>query len=129
MLFVKTEVRPSTIQGLGLFAAEDIPEGTLIAQFDRSFGWCCDEDEFANLPPIAKQFIERYGWRGHYGGWRFCDIDDSRFMNHSSTPNMSVSTERGFTAKAARNIAVGEELTEDYKLFDPDFLSYGKDWK
>jgi SET domain-containing protein len=127
MLFVKTEVRPSAIQGLGLFAAESIAAGTLIARFDPAFGWSCTEEQWAALPPLAREHMLRYAWRTGDGRW-LMDVDDSRYMNHSTAPNMQVSAEHGFTAVAARDIAAGEELTEDYSLFDPDFATYAAGW-
>lgn len=127
MLFVKTKVAPSSIEGFGLFAAEPIDKGRLIAQFDTFFGWQATLGAFELLHPIAKDFVRRYGWRK--GVVWFMDIDDSRFMNHSFTPNMDVCSEHIFIARAARDIREGEELTEDYRTFDPDFDSYGKNWK
>lgn len=128
MLHVKTRVLPSSIQGLGLFAAEPIAAGTLIAQFDPAFGWTCTEIERLLLPPSAREFVWRYGWRPSPDQW-FMDIDDSRFMNHSDTPNMAVTEECGYTARAARDILSGEELTEDYRQFDPDFESYSDEFE
>ena len=127
MLYVKTQVRSSTIEGLGLFAAEDIPAGTLIARWEPVFGATFTDEERAKLHPMASAFLHRYGWRAAEGRW-VLDLDDSRFMNHSDSPNMVVNADGVFTSRAARDIAAGEELTEDYRQFDPDFDSYAASW-
>src|SRR5271155_2193652 len=103
MLYVKTKVLSSAIEGLGLFADEFVAKGALIAQYNPRFGWQCAETERDMLPPIAKEFLWRYGWRNADGIW-LMDVDNSRFMNHSNAPNMKVTTEAGFTSRAARDI-------------------------
>lgn len=136
MLYVKASVKPSPIHGLGLFAAEPIARGALVFRWNSLFGWTCPEYEVAHLPETAKEFLRRYGWRfesakSTWTGW-LLDVDDSRFVNHSRSPNMIVTTSgRPFCtgrspieSHAARDIHAGEELTEDYSTFDPDFATY-----
>jgi len=127
MLYVKTSIGPSLIQGIGLFAAEPIPAGALIFRWSDAFGWSCPESEFGDLPGRAREFLWRYGWRSN-GRW-LLDVDNSRFVNHSRTPNMFVTTDDGITSRAARDIEPGEELTEDYSTFDPDFELYAAEMK
>lgn len=123
MLLVKTEVRPSRIQGLGLFAAENIPAGTVLCRWDDRFAWTCTSVDLDALPTLARAHVERYGWRDATGRWRL-SVDDSRFWNHSRTPNTGANRDGAFTSVALRDIATGEELTEDYSAFDPDFAEY-----
>lgn len=121
MLLVKTVVLPSSIEGLGLFALAPIPAGTRIYRWDARFGWTATPAEFAALPDEARAFVERYGWRDmETGMWR-ASIDNSRFLNHSTTPNTAHRPEGQI---ALRDIAGGEEITEDYREFDPDFAEY-----
>lgn len=122
MLLVKTYVAASRIEGLGLFAAEFIPAGAIIALWDDLFGWTCSLAEFDALPPLARAHVERYGWRDG-DRWRL-SVDDARFWNHSAMPNTGANSDGGFTSVALRDIAAGEELTEDYSKFDPDFAEY-----
>ena len=49
MLKVKTYVGPSTIEGVGLFAAEFIPAGTLIFQEDEYTQFITSEDHNTQL--------------------------------------------------------------------------------
>jgi uncharacterized protein len=130
MLLVKTVVRPSQIAGVGLFAAEPIADGMMIVRWEDCFVSYFTGEEVKALPPNAYAFIQKYGWRIPDGRW-CVSVDNSRFLNHSFTPNVSVATTRecAFVSRALRDIAVGEELTEDYRQFDPDFDQYGLDWK
>ena len=124
MLLVRAIVRPSPIQGLGLFAAEPIPAGTIVCQWDDHFSWVATPEAVAALPDLARAHIERYGWRAADGNWRL-SVDDSRFWNHSPRPNMRpIVGSPVFARVASRDIAEGEELTEDYSEFDPDFHEY-----
>ena len=121
MLLVNAIPRESTIEGLGLFAAEPIPAGTRVYVWDERFGWTGSEADVAALPALTRAFVERYGWRDVASGrWR-ASVDNSRFINHSPTPNTE---HRDDGQYATRDIAVGEEITENYAQFDPDFGEY-----
>src|SRR6516225_3895295 len=50
MLLVKTTLRPSEVHGLGLFADEFIPKGTVIWRFDGRVDHRYDESQLAALP-------------------------------------------------------------------------------
>lgn len=121
MLLINAVPRPSSIEGLGLFAAEPIPAGTLLYRWDDRLAWTCSEAEFSALPAAAQAFVERYGWRDLASGrWR-ASVDNSKFINHSATPN---TVHRDGGQYALRDIAIGEEITENYAEFDPDFAEY-----
>lgn len=121
MLLVHTYVAPSTISGLGLFAAGSIRKGTRIYRWDPSFGWTATPEEFAALPGVTKEFVERYGWRDRETGMWRASIDNSRFLNHSITPNTAHDANGQY---ALQDILPGEEITENYADFDPDFEDY-----
>lgn len=121
MLLVRTHVAPSAIEGLGLFAAEPIVAGEPVYRWDDRLAWSATDAEVDALPLRAREFIHRYGWRDRETGrWR-ASVDNSRFLNHSATPNTA---HRGDTQVALRDIMPGEEITEDYSEFDPDFAEY-----
>jgi len=121
MLLVPTYVAPSAIHGLGLFAAEPIPAGTVVWRFNSVLDRVLDRAWAASLPEVAQQFLARYAYRR--GTQLVLCGDDGRFVNHSDAPTLA---ERPDTASvAARDIAAGEELTEDYRAFDDDFVTKG----
>ncbi len=115
MLLVPTYTSASPIEGVGLFAAEAIPAGTLIWRFEPAFDRVIPEDVFAALPPPARAFIERYGYITPQipGGW-VVSLDNTRFINHATDPNTDNTTPQTF---ARRAIAKGEEITCDYGEF------------
>jgi len=85
-------IKPSEIEGLGLFAKEDLTVGE-----DLGISHVYDE-RFKN------QFI-----RTPLGG----------FINHSDTPNLKAYTNADFRyIKTLRHIKAGEELTLRYNLYN-----------
>ena len=126
MLYCKTEVQPSQIQGLGLFALEPIPAGTLVLRSDKQFDKHINPGDVASFPKTAQEFLATYGWR-YPDGTIAVTLDNGRFINHSATPNLIVTFDPEASSYAARDIAAGEELTEDYSSFDPDFASYASE--
>lgn len=116
MMTVRCHLGPSAIEGLGVFATEDIPAGTVVWRFDRRFDQSFPRAWLAEQPPHIQEFLERYGYPDHQDPslW-VLDADEGRFMNHSDAPNLDFSDpENGV---AARDIAAGEELTCDYAGF------------
>jgi SET domain-containing protein len=116
MLTVKTRVHLSPIEGLGLFANEIIRAGQIIWEFHPIFDTTYSQEEFERLPGAAKPHIRKYSYFcPEKQKWILCG-DDARFMNHSDTPNTF--EEPGNRTIAVRDIAIGEELTCDYRQFD-----------
>jgi uncharacterized protein len=120
MMLVPTYVAPSRIEGVGLFAADDIPAGCLIWQLDPLLDRLLSKEEIAALPLEHQAFVERYGYPyPHDPEITIVELDNGRFMNHSTAPNTRFSDpDNGFTRVA---IAAHEELTCDYSEFDPSF--------
>jgi SET domain-containing protein len=121
---VPTKVQPSAIHGLGLFALEAIPKGTLVWQYVEGFDISISVwDQITGIglreafPKAALDFLKKYAYKTDKGEYEVC-VDDARFMNHSSTPNISA---RGSMDFAIRDIAAGEEIVCDYKDFIHDF--------
>jgi hypothetical protein len=57
MLLIKARVRPSTIHGLGLFAEQFIPSGTIIWRFQPGFDVAIPEDEINQLSAAAREQV------------------------------------------------------------------------
>ncbi|MCC7300646.1 MAG: SET domain-containing protein [Verrucomicrobia bacterium] len=111
MLHPDTEVRWISKEiGCGIVATRDIPKGTVtwvLDPLDRLFSPC----EIEVLPAVCRETLFKYSYRNRHGDYVFC-WDNTRFMNHSFKPNC-ITTAYGFEL-AVRDIAEGEELTNDY---------------
>ncbi len=120
MLLVPTYVRPSQVEGVGVFAMEEIAAGTLIWRFDDRFDRLIHRRELAEQPDSTRQFIERYAYPyWHDADLLVVELDNGRFMNHSDKPNTDfVDPDAGYTL---RTIAADEELFCNYSEFDPGF--------
>jgi SET domain-containing protein len=116
MMVVRSYLSSSSIEGLGVFAAEPISKGTLVWRFDRRFDLMISKDEIASCPPHIRDYLDRYSYEFHEdSNFVILDADDGRYMNHSDLPNVDLTDpEIGI---AARDIAAGEELTCDYACF------------
>lgn len=117
MLLTKTFVARSPIHGLGSFAAEFIPAGTVYWRFVPSFDQLVRKQE---LPPAALEFAKT--WCYAVGdGFVMVMPDNARFTNHSSDPNTRV---LGAEAIALRDIQPGEEITENYDESEATLAAY-----
>jgi SET domain-containing protein len=125
MLLVPTYVAASPIAGFGLYAAEPIPAGTVWWKYVEGFDKLLTPAEVEALPPLAKAHVTTYAylWKGR---WIHC-ADHAIFTNHSDTPNsygMYPNADAFGWSVASRDIARGEEITEDYRTFCDDWQSY-----
>lgn len=122
MLIVKTSAKPSTIQGVGLFAEEKIPKGTVIWKFNPIFDILFDPEEILNMSDTEKELLNRYSYLSIATGKYVYSIDNSRFTNHSSTMNnvdvCFVPGEQEALEIANRDIEEGEEILVNYRTFD-----------
>jgi len=120
MMIVPTYVGPSEIEGVGVFAVEPIPAGTVIWKLDERFDHLLNAGDIESMPPLQRQFVARYGYpHMTRAGITVVEFDHGRFMNHSTRPNTNFTDAN--MGWATRDIAPGEELTCDYGEFDPSF--------
>ncbi len=121
MMLVPTYVAPSAIEGVGVFAAEDIPAGALIWRLDQSFDRLIPQKDLDAAPEHFREFIERYTYPfPDDPSLVVLEVDNGRFMNHDMlSPNTDFSVPTRGVAR--RDIAQGEELTCNYAEFDPDY--------
>lgn len=125
MLFVKTKIGLSKINGIGLFADQFIPRGTLIWKFANGFDLRIDMSNLQDIEsePAREQFLKYAYLNSRTLKYVLC-FDDARFFNHSENPNVigidDVNEEEGINI-AVRDINKNEELTVDYKQYDADF--------
>lgn len=108
--FINSEV------GYGVVATRPIPAGTIT--------WCMDRldrvftlEEFQNFDPIYQDILDTYTFRNNNGQLVLC-WDNGRYVNHSFNSNC-LTTAYDFEI-AIRDIAVGEQLTDDYGYLNID---------
>jgi len=113
-------IRPSPIEGIGVFAIQDIPKGcrNMFSKASDQEQWIpVTKAEVEKLPAHAKALIENYClyddenyFIPDYG---FKKMDLVNFLNHSDTPNV-ISINDGEFFEAIQDIKQGEELLIDY---------------
>lgn len=119
MLHVKTRLGLSTIEGIGLFADQDISQGALVWSMGL-FDMFIDEETAKTrfLGPAYDEFIKY----SPFDEKRKCYMllcDNARFMNHSPKPNLTSQVNTMWSdTYAGRDIFAGEELTENYETFN-----------
>lgn len=112
MLLVRTQIRHSPIHGIGLFADELIPAGTVIWEYTEQFDLLFEAESLASLSDHARFLVEKYSYFEEALGRLVLCGDDARFMNHADLPNADDLP--GMLTVAASDIAPGEEITCDY---------------
>lgn len=121
MMLVKTEKRQSDIHGIGLFAAQRIPQGTPTWRFTAGIDQAIHPDVADRLPEASRFTFLTYAYLDIRTGLYVLCADDARFMNHSEEPNVRGDYELDGVFGvdvAARDIEPGEELLCDYRTFD-----------
>ncbi len=120
MLLIDTFIGPSSIEGVGVFAAEPIKKGQLIYRFEPGFDRLISPGDLAQMPDSIRRFVDRYTYpHPAQAGTVVLDADNGRHMNHSQTPNTDFRD--AVFGYAIRDIAAGEEITCDYAEFEPGF--------
>jgi hypothetical protein len=111
MIHPDTELRfISEKIGYGVVALKPIARGTItwaLDKLDRTF----TPDQVRGMDELYQQVLDKYTYRNSEGNYILC-WDNARFVNHSSHANC-LTTAYEFEI-AIRDIAAGEELTDDY---------------
>lgn len=124
MLHVRTEVKPSTIHGLGLFSTSRIKAGQRVWRFNRKLDHGFTGNYLDCLPDCVAEQIRKYSYvnSGEEGLYILCG-DDARFLNfpkvdvatntYVDMPNLKLGNRMDgeYDLLAARDIEAGEELT------------------
>ena len=113
-------IRPSPIEGIGVFALQDIPKGcrSMFSKANDQEQWIpVTRAEVEKLPAHAKALIENYCLYDEENyfvpDYGFKKMDLVNFLNHSDKPNV-ISINDGEFFEAIRDIKQGEELLIDY---------------
>ncbi|MAX23940.1 MAG: SET domain-containing protein-lysine N-methyltransferase [Phycisphaeraceae bacterium] len=100
--------------GQGVFATTFIPKGAMTYVIDP-LDIILPPDDPRITDPLTRDTVETYSYIGPDGS-RIFSWDNARFVNHSCNPN-TISTGYGFEI-ALRDIMPGEQITDDYGLFN-----------
>jgi SET domain-containing protein len=105
-------LKPSAIEGIGVFALRDIPKGTKVVwEYDTVETVTLSEVEFKALPIEIQTEIQHRTIFEEGQPLTFldpnCVTNYRSYMNHSNEPNTD-------GIHTLRDIKAGEEITEDY---------------
>src|SRR3954462_14155227 len=101
--------------GWGVFATRMIPRGTVIWALD-ALDQIFTAKQIESMPAYAREMLDKYSYVDGRGRNILC-WDHARFFNHSCNANC---LSLGYDFEVAiRDVAVGEELTDDYGALNP----------
>ena len=113
-------LKPSSIEGIGVFALRDIPKGCrdMFGKPDATDEWITvSKKEVEGLPAHAQFLVGNYCLYDDENYFvpaqGFKKMDVSLFLNHSDEPNI-ISMDDGDYFETTRDIKQGEELLIDY---------------
>jgi len=119
MLRVRTFLDRSAMHGIGVFASEDIAEGSVVWEYNSVLDMTFSPEQWAALmsgcSPESLEQIQRYTYKE--GGRYVLCTDNAQFMNHADMSS-NVRNDRDVDVMYARKpIRAGEELLCDYREF------------
>lgn len=123
MLVVKTKIGQSKIDGIGLFADQFIPKGTVTWKFDPKFDIYFDPSDVEKMSGLQNDLLFHFAYLSKKSGKYVYSIDNTRFTNHSTNPNIEADEKLSrddaeICTVAIRDIQIGEEMTIDYRAID-----------
>ena len=113
MFLIDTYLDKSKIQGVGVFAKENIKKGQLIKEVRPDFEIEFNKDNLPKMPLALAKFINTHAYERELGSKILVmGIDNEKYLNHSNNPSVN---DNGI---ALKDIKIGDEITVDYKDFD-----------
>jgi uncharacterized protein len=107
------ELRKTRNKGVGLFAKEFIPKGTIIC-FECNNCMAFSKKEYNKMSEKEKEVFSEHAYRRKDGSF-LMPCDETKFLNHSCNSNI-LDTQKGFDI-VVKCIEKGEEATYDYRVF------------
>jgi hypothetical protein len=115
MFLIRTRLGPSAIHGIGVFADEPAAAGQEIWRFAPGIDQVISLAQAGTLPEAFRHYLATYAYLSPaFPGCYVLSGDHAKFMNHAEAPNTAID---GHVTRAAQAIAVGDEVTCDYRLF------------
>lgn len=119
MIHIAYRLKASDLHGVGLFANENIKNGQLIYTASPLLDLNITQEQFDRLEQKEKDEVLWWGFFDQPSQLWHVDFDVSKFINHS--PNATVTQDENHDEAyliAARDIQLGEELTQNYLEFE-----------
>lgn len=126
MLLIKNEIGISPVAGIGLFSGQDLKKGDIVWRFHKAVDLVYSTTILGNpeTPDVLEEMLRKHAYPLN-NAYEFLvlPLDNDRYFNHSDNPNVGDGEEFGLPGYevALRDIKKGEELTCDYRRFDPEF--------
>lgn len=115
MFHIKIKLKESPLQGIGLYADENIKQGQKIFSENPDLVLIFTSDQFSQLSEDSQQTVRHYGFFDKTKKLWHLSFEDIRFCNHEVNATMTL---QNSSLVATRDIQQGEELTEDYSEFE-----------
>ena len=113
MFLIDTYLDKSKIEGIGVFAKENVKKGEKIKEVRPEFEIEFDKENLPRMPLALARLIDNYAYEREKGSKIVVlGIDNEKYLNHSDDPSVN---DDGI---ALKDINIGDEITIDYKDFD-----------
>jgi SET domain-containing protein len=104
-------LKPSSIEGIGVFALSHIPQGALLNLFDSTDYRLISRHKAGSFPKSVLETFCVEDSAGYHCPADFHRMSVGWYLNHSEQPNAGGTRENYY---ALRDISEGEEITIDY---------------
>lgn len=134
MYLVSVAVKESKIDGNGVFTLQDIKSGYVVWKFDPAHDKTMTRSEFDALGKEDKENLRRIAYFSkNTERWVYPpENDPALYTNHSKENNLSAVFDKEISEEpifvANRDIAVDEELTNNYNEFDDFTQNSESEW-
>ena len=113
MMLIDTYLDKSKIQGVGVFAKENVKKGEKIKEVRPEFEIEFNSDNLPKMPLALAKFIDTHSYERELGSKILVmGIDNEKYLNHSDDPSVD---DEGY---ALKDIKIGDEITINYMDFD-----------
>lgn len=117
MLLIPTKLKESKIHGIGIHVEHFVPKDTELWRFTAEFDTRFTPEQILAFPDIVQAYLYKYTWKGKVSKLHCFTSDATRYLNHSTTPNIRIEYRVGedeLIMVANTNIQPGEELLVNY---------------
>ena len=113
MLLIDTYLDKSKINGVGVFAKENVKKGEKIKEVRPEFEIEFDKENLPRMPLALARMVDNYAYEREKGSKIVVlGIDNEKYLNHSDDPSVN---DDGI---ALKDIKIGDEITINYRDFD-----------